>query len=195
MRNITWELHALFAPKALRHCRKCGCKTAFACSGRFRVNAQKKYLDVWLIYKCSDCDSTWNLTIFSRVKAGSLSPRLLERFYQNDPALAEAYSMDAELLVKNDAEIQPPVYRIDGETFDLAEPVALTIKCRFYSHLKAAAALRQKLGVPQSALDHLIASGRIAADCEEQTDAAGAAIKKRRIGNEITLFFNQTPDR
>ena len=32
------------------------------------MNAQKRNIDVWLIYRCVECDSTYNLTILSRTK-------------------------------------------------------------------------------------------------------------------------------
>lgn len=67
MKKITWEVEYISRLPVIRYCKKCGKKTEYICSGLFRVNAQHKYLDIWLIYKCSNCDSTWNSTIYSRV--------------------------------------------------------------------------------------------------------------------------------
>ncbi|MCD8268591.1 MAG: DUF1062 domain-containing protein [Parabacteroides sp.] len=38
------------------------------------MNSQKRNLDVWLIYRCLECDSTYNLTILSRTK-----PKLIKK--------------------------------------------------------------------------------------------------------------------
>ena len=67
MYEIVWKIECAGLPTAERHCKKCGAWRAFECSGCFRVNAQKRMLDVWLIYKCPECDDTWNMTVLSRV--------------------------------------------------------------------------------------------------------------------------------
>ena len=76
----------------------------FISSGRFRVNAQKKSLDVWLIFKCSVCDSTWNMTVLARVNPRSISPDVLRGFHDNDPDLALHYGLDRGLIKKNGGE-------------------------------------------------------------------------------------------
>lgn len=67
MNKIIWEIQCHSSLPAYRYCKKCGEKRAFTCSGQFRVNAQQKHLDVWLIYKCPDCDTTWNASVCCRV--------------------------------------------------------------------------------------------------------------------------------
>ncbi|WP_243015095.1 DUF1062 domain-containing protein, partial [Brevibacillus borstelensis] len=64
MQIVNVDIQYLSPPPAIKYCKKCGKKTEYVCSGLFRVNAQCKYLDIWLIYKCSNCDSTWNMTIY-----------------------------------------------------------------------------------------------------------------------------------
>ncbi|EMH99752.1 hypothetical protein KPRYC492_22615 [Klebsiella pneumoniae RYC492] len=46
---------------------------AFAPSGAIRVNSQKKLLDIWSIYKCTHCDYTWNIALFSRLHVSTQS--------------------------------------------------------------------------------------------------------------------------
>jgi hypothetical protein len=53
---------------------------------KFRTNAQKKRIDVWLIYRCSTCDETWNLPIYERVAIGDLAPGEFQAIACNDPA-------------------------------------------------------------------------------------------------------------
>ena len=52
LRTVVWEVQYQTPPPAVRYCKKCGSQKEFVSSGQFRVNAQRKYLDVWLIYKC-----------------------------------------------------------------------------------------------------------------------------------------------
>lgn len=81
-------------PKVQRHCARCKTERPFASSGKFRVNAQKKLIDVWLIYRCVDCDQTWNYPIYERQKVKTLLPDELNALMQNDAALTARYAHD-----------------------------------------------------------------------------------------------------
>ncbi|WP_099371564.1 DUF1062 domain-containing protein [Sphingobacterium sp. 1.A.5] len=52
-------------PLLKKKCSRCD-SYRYYCSERFRGNAQKKNIDIWLIYKCTNCDSTYNATILTR---------------------------------------------------------------------------------------------------------------------------------
>ena len=99
-------VHFPDVPPVIRRCKKCGVNTEFEMSGLFRVNANKKNLDVWLIYKCIVCDSTWNLSIYTRISPQSVSPELLDGFHSNDPDMAIQYGADIALLKRNGANIK-----------------------------------------------------------------------------------------
>ena len=92
------------ASTVVRYCKKCQTKTEFTSSGLFRVNANRKNLDVWLIYKCIKCNTTWNLTILSRITTGSIPQDLLDGFHENDIELAKHYASDVTLIKRNGAE-------------------------------------------------------------------------------------------
>ncbi|MDT2390182.1 DUF1062 domain-containing protein, partial [Enterococcus avium] len=83
VRKVTWTVACLKTPTIIRHCKKCNEDTEFSCSERFRINAQGKYLDVWLIYNCKKCKTSWNSTILSRIHTNKLDSDLLAlfRFY------------------------------------------------------------------------------------------------------------------
>jgi hypothetical protein len=78
----------------------------FACSLKFRVNAQKKRLDVWLIYRCCVCDDTWNLPIFERAAVGDIDA--FDAIARNDPALALRYAFDRTRLMRHGAVEEHP---------------------------------------------------------------------------------------
>ena len=48
----------------IHRCGRCGKKAIFVSTRRFRVNANKNKLDVWLIYQCKKCRHTLNIPIF-----------------------------------------------------------------------------------------------------------------------------------
>ncbi|MBS7009508.1 DUF1062 domain-containing protein [Anaerostipes sp.] len=155
-----WEVEFLSPPPAVRHCKKCGKKTEFLSSGQFRVNAQRKDLDIWLIYKCSKCRNTWNLPVFSRINPKSLEPELLNKFHNNDSTLALRYAMDYGLLQRSGASVGPYSYRITGDSLP-SGPAELHIKSSSASLVKVSAILREKLGISRKELEDQICSGRI----------------------------------
>lgn len=162
MKRIKWTVAYTAAPTAVRYCKHCGVKTAFASSGLFRVNAQQKALDVWLIFKCPQCDTTWNCTILSRVNPASLPKDLLHGFHTNDPALAMRYATDAALLKRNGAVPGVPELTVLGPDVAGETPVCIELDAPWPAAYKAAAAIRQKLGLSRSRFDQLCESGRLA---------------------------------
>src|SRR5262247_3658903 len=79
-----WSVVALEAPRVDRRCPRCGGPRRFVSSDKFRINAQKRRLDVWLIYKCEACDFTWNLTVLERVLPEEIDAGRYRRFLDND---------------------------------------------------------------------------------------------------------------
>lgn len=92
-------------PSVIRRCPKCKEKTEFQNSGKFRVNANGRLLDVWLIYRCSHCDTSWNMTIIERANPENIEKEEYEGFLSNSPQLAASYGSNRELFLKNKAEI------------------------------------------------------------------------------------------
>lgn len=90
--------------RVAHRCGGCGKKQEFCNSGNFRVNANGKNVDVWLIYRCKKCKHSWNLTIYERTNPARIPPELFEAFQANDTEMALAYGRDAEFLKKNRAE-------------------------------------------------------------------------------------------
>ncbi|TGU69154.1 DUF1062 domain-containing protein, partial [Mesorhizobium sp. M00.F.Ca.ET.186.01.1.1] len=63
-----------------------------------RVNANGKRIDVWLIYRCVDCDNSWNFGIFERCNRRDIEPALLAALESNDPELARRHAFDIVAL-------------------------------------------------------------------------------------------------
>lgn len=88
-----------------RNCSGCNMKARYTNTKRFRVNANGNKLDVWLIYQCEKCKHTFNLTIYERQKAKSVTNEEYERFLSNDEELAKEYGMNFQFFKKNKAEV------------------------------------------------------------------------------------------
>jgi len=92
--------------KVYHRCGGCGRKRQFINTGRFRVNANGKNVDVWLIYQCIKCKHSWNLTIYERKKPGKIPADEYMRLLENDEELAYKYGNDTAFLKRNKAEFE-----------------------------------------------------------------------------------------
>ena len=100
--------------KILRGCPGCGCRSAYASTGNFRVNANGKQIDVWLIYRCEKCGHTYNLAIYERVAPKDIPEEEYSQFLENHRAAALWWGTRKEVFARNRAEIDPE--GIDYET-------------------------------------------------------------------------------
>lgn len=103
-------------------------------------------LDVWLIYRCAKCKSTWNLTVLSRVNPKSINRQLLNRYLHNDSTLAQQCSMDSRLFKQNGIKMSLPEYRITGPDADWNQlPLRIEIIPDYPTGIRAAKIIREKL--------------------------------------------------
>lgn len=141
------------------------------CSGDFRVNANAKLLDVWLIYKCGRCGATWNLPVYSRVRAASLPVGLLEKFTQNDPVLCERYAFDKGLLKSCGAKLSYDSvdFNITTQPVPAGRSASVRMTCAHALDMRAGVLIRQAVSryygeeVSASALKRMVESGQISA--------------------------------
>lgn len=183
MKKIIWEVQSLSLLPVLKYCKKCGRKNLFACSRQFRVNAQRRYLDIWLIYKCCDCNTTWNATVYSRISPQSIKPQLLDGFYKNDNELVEKYAMDSQFLQENGVEVGLPQYSVIGDCFSLNETVQLEIKSKYSLSVKVSSVVRSKLFLSEKEYLQLITSGKIKSFPNQD-------LKKCKLKEGVTLVFD-----
>lgn len=178
---ITWDIQFCNLPNVLRYCKKCGKKSEYICSREFRVNAQQKMLDIWLIYKCAHCNTTWNSTIYSRVSPQNLGATLLEQFHSNDKNLATQYARDISLLQRNGVEIKMPDFQVVGENVSLEKAARIKIKNQYVLPLKVSSILRTKLGISQREYDALLINGQIQSE-------AGQDLKKYKLSSSEIII-------
>lgn len=154
--RVTWRITPLQPPRPRRPCASCKAVTLFVSSGRFRTNAQKKRLDVWLIYRCAACDGTWNMPIVERCPVARIPPDQLHAFMHNDPVAAARHAFDLQRLARHSDRIDQDSAatverRIDGGCAGatcLEISIALSLPCR----LRLDALLARELGVTRGAL-------------------------------------------
>jgi len=165
--RVTWRVTPRHAPLLWRNCRTCNASAPFRSSMKFRTNAQKKRLDVWLIYRCDSCSETWNLPIFERVAIGDIAPDRFDAIARNDHALASSYAFDRTRLERHGGRIEDSA---EAEVAWLMPPeppagvsdleVAIRLFRPWRSRLDRFAA--RQLGMTRSRLHQLAAAERLA---------------------------------
>ncbi|MGM0213149.1 DUF1062 domain-containing protein [Enterococcus sp. AZ109] len=181
MRTVKWQVDCLATPTIIRHCKKCHRDTEFICSDMFRVNAQKKNLDIWLIYNCEQCKTSWNATIFSRTNSNKFDPELLNLFLKNDPQTVKKYGLDKTTLKKNGVQIKKIDYEIVGEKFLPSESVRLEISSDVPLDIKLSVIIKRKLELSNLEFKQLFINSRI----EKQK-----GIVRKKLTDKITVLLN-----
>ncbi len=195
--NITWHIKPLNTPVVIRNCSHCGGQNAFICSNKFRVNAQQRSLDVWLIYNCRKCACSWNMAILSRVRPEDIDRVLYDKLLENNAELAFRYAFDADLLRRNNASAcyDDVTYGVEGDDFSLetlqTEDITLHIRSPYNLQLRLDKLLSEKTGMSRSRLEACLRQKAIT--CE----AFGFNPKKARIilKGDMTLRFERSAAR
>ena len=156
-----WRIRPLELPRPLRYCASCASARAFVCSERFRVNAQKKSLDIWLKYRCASCDDVWKFPLFERSSVSDLGAAQLDGFARHDRCAVWKYAFDI-------ARLRPHVIRIDTDVrvqvertahaceSERAGHVSITFDVPFPCDIRLDRLLAAELGISRSSLERRV---------------------------------------
>ncbi|MFC0506087.1 DUF1062 domain-containing protein [Micromonospora costi] len=98
---LPWVVRRTRLPLLSLRCVDCRSESATTGEGRFRVNANGKLLDVWLLVRCVSCDRTSKLTVHERKPVGSFDPAELDGYRDNDPELVASRLLDPLIARRN----------------------------------------------------------------------------------------------
>lgn len=183
-KEYTWGIKVKNTPTIKRKCNHCSCNR-FYCSDKFRMNSQKKDTDVWLIYRCVECDSTYNLTILSRIKSELIPKSLFLNFSENNEALSWEYAFSLETARKNSVELDysSVEYEVVHDSISIddilssdKEIVTFRLQTPFEFRLKLSSVIRLCLGLSANQLNQMI-------DAKAIFTPENYLIKKHRIKN------------
>ena len=166
--TITWEVKVNNTPLLIKKCSHCD-SDRFYCSDKFRMNAQKKNIDVWLIYRCVKCDNTCNLTLLSRSKPDLIDKTLFHSFSMNDKDTAWKYAFSTEMERKNNLRLDygSVEYEIIPNTSleDLLnlsnEVIKIHIKCELEFDLKLSSLIRRYFSLSANQVKRMFEDGII----------------------------------
>jgi hypothetical protein len=189
---INWTITSTVSvpPMPILTCARCNTQRAFASSGRFRLNANGKRLDAWLIYRCTFCDQTWNRPVFERRVRNTVDPALLDALQRNDPGLASKTALDTTGIKrgKPGGDHGLSVAKAVASTCK-ADAVLLEITIRMPSPvpgIRCDKLLALGLGVSRSAVAKLARGGRLAFE----PGATTALARPVRDGQQVWLTLD-----
>lgn len=162
LKVVEWELQPENSPQIIKNCSKCGCKSQFINTGNFRVNANGNCIDVWLIYHCHKCKTTYNLTIYERIQPSKLSRDEYEQYLSNDWELAMAWGFNSDLLRKNKAEVDfedfsyQMLIKESENISTIEDALVIILRCPYQFRIRLNKVLAQQLGLSRTKVKQLI---------------------------------------
>lgn len=192
LNKYRWELIPESLPKVKRICSKCNEKSHYINSGKFRVNANKNNIDVWIIYKCDKCKSTWNMTIHERVKSHEIKRSEYEKFLVNDENLIKEYAFNLSLYSKNKVEVilEDLKYKLVsqkiGINYKMESELIIEIECKYSMDLRVDRLLSDKLGLSRSKIKNKEKLGQLYIKGNENPSAT-----KIKNGMEIRILMEE----
>lgn len=161
--STQWLVSAAGLPVIHRRCLRCTSET-YCPDGTFRVNANGKLLDVWLLARCGGCGKTLNLTVLERVKVRAIDPETLTRFHDNDLELTARLLEDPALARRNSVTVDwDDAWTLEKATLGASEANVVEISVRFTLRIpvKVTALLSVGLDVSRSEVRRLVADGSL----------------------------------
>jgi hypothetical protein len=166
-RAAQWVIRELGLPALVKACVSCRSSRHHP-TGKFRVNANGKLLDVWMLIRCERCGRTAKIPVHERTPVPALGRERLRMFETSNPIMVRELAVDAG-VARNSG------YQVDwGGTWELetgtpsgelerAYPALLTVTVSFELPvpIRVEKLLTTGFGLSRAAVRGLVYSGRI----------------------------------
>ncbi|WP_107104426.1 DUF1062 domain-containing protein [Streptomyces sp. Root1310] len=158
-----WVVMPTCLPIVLRRCHACA-SDRFRANGKFRVNANHKLLDAWLLVLCTACGDTAKLTVLERMNVRSVRPELLDRLHDNDPALAAELLQDPVVRRRNRIALDwDNAWRLDTGGPDHLDREVIDVSVRFAARIpvRPMRLIAEGCGLSRAEVERLNTEGRL----------------------------------
>ena len=163
--HVTWTVSPVGYQRIAKRCPACNIKRDFVPSGAFRMNSQKKQLDVWSIYKCLYCDYTWNISLFSRLPVSRIDRELYARIVANDARAIQLFAHDRHILKRNNAELSGvPDFNVREQwriTLVRHQQVKVSIRLTMAFQVSLLSVMKKQLRLSTGEVTRLVNEGKI----------------------------------
>ncbi|MFJ6166688.1 DUF1062 domain-containing protein [Micromonospora orduensis] len=159
----SWAVVPTCLPLIRRRCRGCASERLRP-SGRFRVNANHKLIDVWLLALCTACGETAKLTVLERLTVRSIGPELLDRLHDNDPDLTAELLQDPDVQRRNRFVLDwTDAWRLVTDGSDHLDHDMIEVAVRFATRIpvRAVRLIADGCGLSRPEVERLITEGKI----------------------------------
>lgn len=158
-----WVVMPACLPLVRRRCHACASEH-FRANGKFRVNANHKLLDAWLLVLCTACGDTAKLTVLERMNVRSVRPGLLDRMHDNDPALAAELLQDPVVRRRNRIALDwDNAWRLDTGGSDHLDREVIDVSVRFAARIpvRPVRLIAEGCGLSRAEVERLITEGKL----------------------------------
>jgi hypothetical protein len=166
-RKALWVIREIGLPAIIKACVACR-SARHRPTGKFRVNANGKLLDVWMLINCELCDRTSKIPVHERISVRAMEHERLVRFEQNDPVMARHLAMDASLASRAGYQLDwSGTWKLETDLpfYELARadspPLEVIIRFELPVPIRIEKLLMAGFGLSRSAVRSLVDSGRI----------------------------------
>ncbi|MFE7173660.1 DUF1062 domain-containing protein [Streptomyces sp. NPDC057616] len=167
-RKARWAVRQSALPTVVKPCLSCT-GTRHRPSGKFRVNASGKLLDVWLLLNCALCDRTSKVPVHERTHVSSLDPARLVAYESNARAAVGEWAMSASLAAKNGYRLDwTGTWRLQAEAgldiphvLDASAPLTVSVRFELPAPVRVERLLMIGLGTSRTEVRRMVADGRI----------------------------------
>jgi hypothetical protein len=166
-RKALWVIRELGLPAIVKACVSCR-STRHRPTGKFRVNANGKLLDVWMLICCELCRRTSKIPVHERIHVRALESERLVMFENNDPAMVRHLTMDGppagraayQLDWNGTWELETDMPFHDLERADPA-PLEVVVRFELPAPVRIEKLLTAGFGLSRSAVRGMVDTGRI----------------------------------
>lgn len=191
--RVRWTITSQTLPEPWLSCSRCDSVNPFRCSGKFRLNANGKRLDAWLIYRCVVCDETWNRPLFERRQVKEIEPGLLKALEANDRDCVRRFAFDVaglraftkRIAGVNDIALHKEVLSAPPTTVSRLE---IDLVLSGATPMRLDRLLAAELGLSRGRIDALRAEGRLA------VLPGGEKMLRRPLRDGSRLILQDVPD-
>ncbi|GHH66685.1 DUF1062 domain-containing protein [Promicromonospora soli] len=158
-----WVVVPTCLPLVRRRCHACASER-FRASGKFRVNANHKLIDAWLLALCIACEETAKLTVLERMNVRSIRPELLDRLHDNDPGLIVELLQDPAVQRRNRIVLDwDNAWRLDTGGSDCMDSEVIDVSVHFAARIpvRPVRLIAEGCGLSRGEVERLIVKGKL----------------------------------
>ncbi|MFJ7064800.1 DUF1062 domain-containing protein [Streptomyces sp. NPDC101115] len=170
-----WVVMPTCLPLVLRRCHTCASER-FRANGKFRVNANHKRIDAWILVLCTGCGETAKLTLFERMNVRSVRPDLLDRLHANDIGLAAELLQDPVVQRRNRIALDwDGAWRLDTGGSGHLDREVIDVTVRFAARIpvRPVRLIAEGCGLSRAGTERLVEEGKLVSAVRLNTRLSG----------------------